>query len=123
MDDFWLWRFVFGNIHFVGLKLLQQKDMVKGLPPIKELASTCECCILAKKHKDSFPKGMSRRAHAPLELVHTNLCSPMQNQSLGGNYIDDFNKKTWMYFLHQKLKTSRNLRPWLKNRLAINSKY
>lgn len=47
-NDYWLWHFRFGHLNFYGLRLLQQKQMVKGLPPIKEPDSTCECCILGK---------------------------------------------------------------------------
>jgi hypothetical protein len=61
--------------------------MVKGLPPIEEPLSSCNTCILAKQHKEIFPKGMSYRACAPLELIHTNLCGPMQTPSLGGAFI------------------------------------
>lgn len=84
MDDFWLWHFRFGHLHFRGLKLLQQKRMVEGLPPIQGPDNTCESCILAKKHRDNFPKGVSYRAKTQLEIVHIELCGPMQTKSLGG---------------------------------------
>lgn len=95
---------------FGSLNLLQQKEMVKGLPPMKELANSCECCIITKQHRDSFPKSMSRRAHSTLELIHIDLCGSMQTQSIGGSYyfltfIDDFSRKTWVYFLCQKSET------------------
>lgn len=55
---------------------MQQNKMVEGLAPIQEGTSSCENCILEKQHRDSFPKIMSYRAKALLELVHTNLCGP-----------------------------------------------
>ena len=84
--------------------------MVRGLPPIKELASTYECCILGKQHRESFPKVVAYRAKQPLELVHTDLCGPMKTQSIGGScysfsFIDDYNRKTWVYFLKQRFET------------------
>ena len=84
--------------------------MVRGLPPIKEPASTCECCILEKQHCESFPKGDAYRAKKPLELVHTDLCGPMRTQSIGGScyfltFIDDYSRKIWVYFLKQKFET------------------
>lgn len=57
--------------------------MVMGLPPIKEHANTCECCILGKQHGEIFPKGVAYREKKPLELVHTNLCRPMRTHSIG----------------------------------------
>jgi hypothetical protein len=56
-----------------GLKLLQQKNMVEGFPPIQESKSSCERWILAKQQRDSFHKGVSYREKTPLELVHTDL--------------------------------------------------
>jgi len=70
-NDYWLWYFRFGHLHFSSLRLLQQKQMVRGLPPIKEPVSTCECCILGKKHHEGFPKGFAWKAKKPLELLHT----------------------------------------------------
>ena len=34
MDEGWLWHFRYGHLNFGGLKTLQQKNMVTGLPPI-----------------------------------------------------------------------------------------
>ena len=84
--------------------------MVEGLPPIQEPNNTCESCILAKKHRDNFPKGVSYRAKTQLEIVHIELCGPMQTKSLGGNYyfltfIDDYSRKIWVYFLSTKSET------------------
>ena len=83
--------------------------MVKGLPLNKEPSSTCECCILAKKHSDNFPKVVSYRAHTPLDFIHVDLFGPMKTQSHSGSLffltiIDDFNRKTWVCFFHHKSK-------------------
>jgi len=60
--------------------------MVEGFPPIQDPTSTCDSCILAKEHMDSFHMGVSYREMTPLQLVHTDLCGPMQIKSLGGSY-------------------------------------
>ena len=72
--------------------------MVRGLPPIKDSGSTCECCILGKQHREIFPKGVAYRAKQPLELVRTDLCGPMRTQLIGGSgyfltFIDDYSRK------------------------------
>ena len=91
----------YGHLHFDALSLLQKKNMVKGFPHILKPPSSCKICILAKQHREIFPVGGSYRARAPLELVHTDICGPMQTPSLGGSIyflkiIDDFSKKTWI---------------------------
>jgi len=106
-NDYWLWHFQFGHFHFFGLMLLQQKHMVRGLPPIKEPNSTCEFCILGKKHCESFPKVVAYKVKKPLEMVHINFCGPMRTQSICGScyfltFINDFSRKIWVYFLKKK---------------------
>ena len=56
---------------------------------------------------EAFPAGKSIRAKAPLEIVHSDLCGPMKTTSLAGShyvltFIDDYTRKTWVYFLKQK---------------------
>jgi hypothetical protein len=68
--------------------------MVKGFPNIQQPISSCESCILANHHKHKFIYGVSYRSKDPLELVHIDLCGPMQTYSLTGNayfmtFIDD----------------------------------
>lgn len=82
--------------------------MVKGLPHINEDHDPCETCILAKHPRDAFPNA-SFRAQEQLELVHTDLCGPMQTQSIGSFYfltfINDFSRKVWVYFVKHKSET------------------
>jgi transposase InsO family protein len=48
----------------------------------------------------------SWRAHRRLQLVHSDVCGPLET-SFGGCkyfllYVDDFSRITWVYFLKQK---------------------
>ena len=65
-----------------------------------------EPCVLEKKHKYHFPKRKIWRARQSLQLIHSDLCS-VEVPSHGGNkyfitFIDDFSRKTWVYFLKYK---------------------
>ena len=104
VDDSWLWHKRFCHLNFHGLKLLKQNDMVQGLPEIHTEVDPCESCIMGKQHRKSFPKGVSWRASVFLELIHTDICGPIKNPSLGSQryfliFIDDFSRMTWFYFL------------------------
>ena len=62
---------------------------------------------MGKQHRESFPARKSIGEKAPLEIVHSYLCGPMQIPSLGGShyiltFIDDYTRKTWVYFLKHK---------------------
>ena len=84
------------------------KNMVKGLPLSDRLEMVYEGCIFGKQHREIFPVGKSYRARTPLEIVHSDICGPMQTSSIGGcnyflTFIDDYSRKTWVYFLKQNL--------------------
>jgi len=81
--------------------------MVKGMPHIDHPDEVYESCVLSKHHISSFAKEVNWKANQPLELVHTDVCGPIKPMSTGQNkyfltFIDDFSRKTWIYFLKRK---------------------
>jgi transposase InsO family protein len=108
-DETWLWHYRYGHLPFKSLSRMHKQSMVLGLPVIDEHSSSCEDCILGKHQRDSFPHSESR-VTGQLDLVHTDICGPMQTPSIGGcfyflTFIDDFSRKTWVYFLKKKSET------------------
>ena len=96
----------FGHYHFFGLNYLSRKELVSGLPVVEISNCVCETCQLGKKHRESFLVGKSRTARKLLEIMHSDLCT-INMLTHGGNryfiaFIDDFSRKTWLYFLKQK---------------------
>ncbi|KAL6339984.1 hypothetical protein AAG906_038819 [Vitis piasezkii] len=61
-DEAWLWHFCYGHLNFGGLKTLQQKNMVMGLPQIIASSQFYEECVVSKQHRNQFPQGKSWRA-------------------------------------------------------------
>ncbi|MCH84804.1 hypothetical protein A2U01_0005641, partial [Trifolium medium] len=80
-DPSWLWHYRFGHLNFNGLRVLQQKEMVKGLPQIETPSHVCEECVIAKQHRNSFPQESTWRASHVLQLVHSDICGPMNPTS------------------------------------------
>ena len=106
-DKAWLWHFRYGHLNFGGLKTLQQKNMVMGLPQITTSSQVFEECVVSKQHRNQFPQGKSWRAKKALELVHSDICGPITPHSNGGKtyiitFIDDYSRKIWVYFLQEK---------------------
>ena len=90
-----------------GIKLLHMKNMVKGFPLVIKPERVYEGDIFGKHHRDTFPIKKSYRARKPIEIVHSDICVPMQTLSMGGcnhflTFIDDYSRKTWVYFLEHK---------------------
>lgn len=78
----------------------------------------CEDCILGKMHRLPFPKSESKSVRLG-ELVHADLCGPMQENSLGGaRYLlllkDDYSHWRTLYFIKQKTETTHCLEDFFR---------
>ncbi|KAL5857280.1 hypothetical protein ACOSQ3_004738 [Xanthoceras sorbifolium] len=62
-------HFCYGHLNFNGLRTLQQKSMVSGLPQLSSPFKVCQDCIVGKQRRDSFPIGKAWRAKQPLQLI------------------------------------------------------
>jgi hypothetical protein len=99
-----LWHVRYGHLNFESLSQFQKQGMVKGLPTFIKENAKCEACIYGKQSRESFPTS-SWHANRWLQLVHSDVCGPLQT-SLGCCkyfllFIDDFSRMTWVYFLKQ----------------------
>lgn len=103
-----LWHRRFGHLHFKALPDIQK--MVRGMPIINSQHNgICKGCMLGKNAKKSFPRSFTRSKEI-LELIHSDVCGPMSSPSLNGYlyyviFIDDYSRKTWIYFLKTKGET------------------
>ncbi|CAL8992316.1 unnamed protein product [Prunus brigantina] len=101
------WHKRLGHLNERNIKLLENQDMVHGLPHLEQISVVCEGCMLGKQHRDSFPLESTWRASSPLELVHTNICGPMKTESISGNkyfllFTDYCTRMSWVYFIRNK---------------------
>ena len=77
----------------------------------------CESCIAAKMTRKPFPKKSESRAEAVLDLLHTDVCGPMQTTTPSGNkyfmtVIDDFSRYTKVYLLKNKSEVPDRIREY-----------
>lgn len=106
-DSSQLWHRRFGHLSYKGLRTLQHKQMVKGLPFFKDSSKSCPGCFVGKQHRDVIPKKSQWRASHKLQLVHADICGPITPNSNSNKryfitFIDDFSRKVWIYFLVEK---------------------
>ena len=100
-----LWHRRLAHLHFRALPTMEK--MVTGLPKLnQEHEGTCRGCTLGKNTKGPFHNSESR-SKCILDLIHSDLCGPMSVASLSGFlyyiiFIDDYSRKTWIYFLNTK---------------------
>ena len=103
-----LWHQRLGHVHESRLKKCVQNDFVRGIDieKITEL-SFCEGCLAGKMCRKPFPTVGEIRSTRKLQLVHSNVCGPMQTQSIGGakyfvTFIDDYTRCCAVYFMKHK---------------------
>ena len=69
-------------------------DMVIGKPSLEMPDKLCEGFLVEKQSRKSFVSTMPMRSSCILEVVHSDVCSPFEDQNIGGNkyfvsFIDD----------------------------------
>lgn len=107
--DFMTWHRRLGHLNFSDVRKLNN-NKVNGVM-FKDSGGdvTCEVCVQSKQSRKPF-SNKGKRATNMLDLVHTDLCGPMENESIGGKryfltFIDDYSRKLFVYFLKSKDET------------------
>ncbi|WJX60656.1 hypothetical protein P8452_45840 [Trifolium repens] len=103
-----LWHKRYGHLNFESLSLLNSKNTVLGLPSVITPVETCTTCLLGKQPRDSFKNHLPMRSNEVLNVVHSDICGPIDVLSTGGNkyfltFVDEFSRMTWLY--HIKVKS------------------
>lgn len=89
-------------------KLKELKGLVNGVDISAETEVTfCEGCVEGKLAKKPFKSIGGIRSKRKMQLIHSDVCGPMQNESVNGakyfvTFIDDFSRCCKVYFMKQK---------------------
>lgn len=89
-------------------KLKELKNLVNGVDCTEEKeASFCEACVEGKLSRKPHKQVGEIRSKRKLQLIHSDVCGPMQTESIGGakyfvTFIDDYSRCCKVYFLKQK---------------------
>ena len=87
-----------------GLQILGKKSLI---PFAKGTSlNPCDFCLFGKQHRVSFNIPSARKPNV-LYLVYSDVCGPIDVETLGGNkyfftFIDDASRKMWVYVLKTK---------------------
>ncbi|KAK2352556.1 putative mitochondrial protein [Trifolium repens] len=106
-DEKWLWHYRYGHLNFKSLNQLSSKKMVVGLPLIHTPDKLCEGCFVSKQPRNSFKNSVYSRSKQALDVVHSDVCGPIETSTLGGNRyfmtcVDEFTRKIWIFLLKEK---------------------
>nr|GEX86340.1 copia protein [Tanacetum cinerariifolium] len=115
----WLWHRRLSHLNFDYINLLSKKDVVIGLPKLKYVKDQlCSSCEVSKAKRSSFKSKAVPSSKGSLNLLHMDLCGPMQVASINGKkyilvIIDDYSRYTWTLFLRSKDETPEVLKEFL----------
>jgi hypothetical protein len=108
-----IWHRILSHINYKALPYVSKA--VTSLSYFKvDHEGVCKGCAQGKNIKNHFPKSDSK-AEGVLDLIHLDVCGPMPSTSLSGyvyyvSFIDDYSRKTWVYFLKSKDEVFRKFK-------------
>ena len=111
----YLWHCRLGHIGVKCMKKLHKDGILESLG--YESFDACEPCLLGKMTKTPF-FGTMERATDLLEIIHTDVCSPMSGEARGEyryflTFTDDLSRYGYIYLMKHKFETfecSKNFR-------------
>lgn len=100
-----LWHRRLGHANRKSMQTLANNPQF-GVSFKKVNMEPCETCLKGKQTRLPFQISRSRSKDV-LELVHSDVCGPMEVDSFGGSryiltFVDDYSKKVFAYFLSSK---------------------
>lgn len=113
------WHRKLGHRDTQAILDLQRKELATGIKVNNcSVNATCEPCLQGKMARLPFPKKAKRNSKAVLDLVHSDLCGPMNTVTPGGRryfltLIDDYSRYTTLYFLSKKSETVDAIRDFV----------
>jgi hypothetical protein len=113
-----LWHKRLCHINHQTTHNMSSKKFVEGIPYLQVGKDRkCETCVLAKQHRSRQPKRVVKRTTRPFELVHSDLCGPIHNDTEFKyllTFTDDYTRYTWVRFLRLKSDTFQHFKEFVK---------
>jgi transposase InsO family protein len=100
-----VWHRRLGHLHYDAMRKLLSKS--RGMNMTGTMDGVCDGCALGKVHRAPMPDRGEFKATAPLQLVHSDVCGPMEVQSLGGasyfvTFTDHYSRHIVVYAIKKK---------------------
>ena len=102
-----LWHCRLGHIGVKRMKKLHADGLLESLD--FDSLDTCEPCLMGKMTKTPFSRTMERATDL-LEVIHTDVCGPMNIEPRGGyryflTFTDDLSRYGYIYLMKHKCET------------------
>ena len=109
------WHKIMGHCNTEDL--IKLEGVVQGMKIDKKSNFNCVTCVLGKQTK-FINRNADTRASVPLELIHTDLCGPIEPIARDGfryvlSFVDDYSSAIFVYFLKYKSDTPKGIEQFL----------
>ena len=109
-----IWHARLGHIGQQRMDRLAKEGLLGQIEKVN--LSTCENCIVGKMARKPFGKGT--RAELPLQLIHSNICGPMNVRARHGdvyfiNFIDAYTCFGHVYLISHKSEALECFRKYI----------
>jgi hypothetical protein len=105
-----LWHRRMGHRNPEAVKKLCKENLAKGIIlDVCDARIKCTSCVKGKMAKKTFKRNEETLYKQPLDLIHSDVCGPMNTQTPGHKkyfltFIDDYSIYTTVYLLHSKCR-------------------
>ena len=102
-DEVELWHSRLGHIGQSRMNRLAKEGLLTNISKVEK--STCEHCLIGKTCRKPF--GTSKRSESPLQLIHSDICGPLNVKARHGasyfiTFIDDFTRFGHIFLISHK---------------------
>lgn len=114
------WHRRVGHRDIDAVNLIRSKELADGVD-VKDCGERfiCECCLKGKLARNPFSQVIERKSQQPLDIVHTDLCGPMENPTPSGNkyfmtMIDDYSRFCVVFLLKSKSESASKIEEYVR---------
>lgn len=114
------WHRRFGHRDEAVIQQIISKNLASGIQ-VRDCGTNelCEPCLKGKQARKPFPKSTEKKSTATLDLIHTDVCGPMDAYSLSGfkyfvTLIDDHSRFCVLYFLKKKSEVPEKIQEFVR---------
>lgn len=100
------WHKILGHRNLMDIRKLEAMSLGMKVDKCNH-EDICEICLKCKKSRDPFPKESLTKTESKMDLIHTDVCGPLEVPTPRGNryiltLIDDFSRYSHIYLMKQK---------------------
>lgn len=115
-----LWHRRIGHRDPDVLRIMEKEKSVSGFKFHDcGMRITCECCLKGKLARQPVPAKLERSTSRPLEIIHTDICCPMETVTPSGNryimtLIDDYSRYAVVCLLRKKSEAASKIKEYVR---------